>query len=399
MTTKILHVSDTHLGKSQYQSALRKDDFADSFDAAVAIAREESVDAVIHTGDLFNHPMVNTPSMIRCLDAVSSLDGIPFYAIIGNHERKREAQWMDIIQRIQTADRLNTAATVVTDENGENPVSLYGIDAVRSPLWDTMDFTLEEPGDGHVSILCMHELFQPLVPEERGAEYDLAETIDRFNFKPDALALGDYHSTVARTIDGVDAFYPGATERCSVEETSAPCVYVLEIENGEIDRRTRTIESAGIPDTPREFLIVPVEFSAGHSVRHVERRLDEEVGPHADVTESIVYITLLGEDVPVTTRDVYELLEERGCAVPYVVDKRVVDVDLDISVEDTDGRDVERMVDEAVASLDLDPLTEQAESLVRDKSVNEKSLRTRMNARIAEAQEEAFGKATIERRT
>ena len=103
--TQILHISDTHLDKRQYGNDLRRADFADAFDASVDIAINEDVDAVIHTGDLFDDPTPSVPAVNRCLDTIGRLEdaGIPFLAIVGNHERKREEQWMDIIKRFGEA--------------------------------------------------------------------------------------------------------------------------------------------------------------------------------------------------------------------------------------------------------------------------------------------------------
>ncbi|KPN31961.1 DNA double-strand break repair protein Mre11 [Halolamina pelagica] len=133
--TKILHVSDTHFGLRQYRNKVRRFDFADAFDAAVDIAIDEEVEAVVHTGDLFDDPSPNIPTVNRCLDAVSRLDSedIPFLAIVGNHERKRDEQWMDIVKRFGNTERLSPSPTRVSEAEGKNPVNVFGFDAVRNP--------------------------------------------------------------------------------------------------------------------------------------------------------------------------------------------------------------------------------------------------------------------------
>jgi len=396
MTTKILHVSDTHLGRRQYQSDVRREDFADSFEAAIAIAINEDVDAVTHGGDLFDDPIPNLPTVNRCVDIVSKLSeaDIPFYGIVGNHERKLDDQWLDLINRVDNTQRLTQSPTVLNDE-----VALYGIDAVRSPAWDTADFTLEEPEDEDlVTLLWMHELFQPFVPEHRGDPYDLAETIDRFNFKPDAIALGDYHAKCQDRVNDVLAFYPGSTERCKVNETGKRGVYIIEIEDGDIALRFRTIADADTTvDAPRDFLVVNVEFGTGDGISRVQQRINEELGDD-DITEMCVVVTLLGEDVPVTTREVYEYLKDQGAAVSHVTDDRTVDVDIDVDVETRDAEDIDSMVDDAVSDLDIDAAVTDAEELVRDRDVNASDIRTLVNNRIAEIQDEQFDEVTIERR-
>jgi DNA repair exonuclease SbcCD nuclease subunit len=398
--TKILHVSDTHLGLRQYRSNVRRSDFADAFDAAVDIAIDEDVDAVIHTGDLFDDPSPNVPTVNRCLDAVSRLESedIPFLAIVGNHERKRDEQWMDIIKRFGNTVRLSASPTLVAEEGGTNPVNVFGFDAVRNPAWDSYDFSLEEPEDEDAAnLLCMHELFEPLVPPHRGDPYHLDEFLDRLNFLPDGLALGDFHSTCNTDVNGVKAFYPGATERTKVSESSAPCVYVLEVSDGDIQLRTRTIESAGRENVPRDFLVVNVEFEEGHGIEHVERRIDEEAGGE-DIAEKVVAVRLRGVDVPVTTNDVYSLLSQREVPVPNVDDKRQVDADFDFNFDEEDTDDIDQMIEEQLSDLSLSPLSAEAEDLVRDDSIDDDDIRTEMNHRIRAAQEAEFGEATLEER-
>ena len=398
--TKILHVSDTHLGNRQYRSNTRRSDFADAFDATVDIAIDEDVDAVVHTGDLFDDPSPNVPTVNRCLDAVSRLESedIPFLAIVGNHERKRDEQWMDIVKRFGNTVRLSASPTLVAEEGGANPVNVFGFDAVRKPAWDSYDFSLEEPEDEDaVNLLCMHELFEPLVPPHKGEPYHLDEFLDRLNFLPDGLALGDFHSTCNTEVNGVKAFYPGATERTKVSESSAPCVYVLEIADRDIQLRTRTIESAGRDNVPRDFLVVNVEFEEGHGIDHVERRIDEEAGGE-DIAEKVVVVRLRGVDVPVTTNDVYSLLSQREVPVPNVDDRRQVDGDFDFEFDEEDIDDIDEMIEEQLSDLTLSSLSAEAEDLVRDESIDGGDIRTEMNHRIRAAQEEEFGEATLEER-
>jgi exonuclease SbcD len=401
--TKILHVSDTHLGNRQYRSDIRKRDFANGFDAAIDIALDERVDAVIHTGDLFDDPSPNVPTVNRCLDTIRRLADaeIPFHAIVGNHERKREEQWMDIVKRFGNTTRLTRTPTVVTDDDGNDPVSLYGIDAIRAPAWENADFTLDSCPDGHVSILCMHELLEPLVPPYRGDPYDIETAVlDRLNFLPDGLALGDYHSTTQVEKRGVKAFYPGATERCTVAETGNPSVYVLEVEDSDLSLRTRTIESTDRENVPRDFLVVPVEFEDGHGIEFVNERLHEEAGTD-DLTEKVVVVRLRGADVPVSASDVYDLLAGR-VAVSRVDDKRVVEAEFDFEFDEDDGEnDIGQMLDESVSELDLSPLTAEADDLVRSPEWEEagtEDIREEMNARIRAAQNDRFDEATIEER-
>jgi DNA repair exonuclease SbcCD nuclease subunit len=130
--TKILHLSDTHLGNRQYGSDTRRDDFTRAFDAAIDRALDENVDAVIHTGDLFHRRTPSLPIVTDYIEILRKLadEDIPFYGIVGNHDRKMDQQWLDLIRETGTAKRLDQTPTMVNDD-----VALYGIDAVTKPAW------------------------------------------------------------------------------------------------------------------------------------------------------------------------------------------------------------------------------------------------------------------------
>lgn len=359
--TRILHISDTHLGNRQYGEDTRREDFADAFEAAVDLAIDEQVDAVIHTGDLFDDPQPGVPDVNRCLDVLAKLNDaeIPFHGIVGNHERKLDEQWLDLIGRFDLVHHLDETPTLINDD-----VAIYGIDAIRAPSWDTYDFTLEEPSDPNcVSIVCMHHLFEELIPPEQ-ANYELVEVINRLNFTPTAIALGDYHGYTEDTVAGVKAFYPGSTERCSTRESAPRGVLLLDVEDGELEIRRRTLETP-TGEAPREFLTVPVQFGEQDGVSLVDQRLDEALGPDETVDGKVVVVQLHGDDTRVSQRDVYELVESRGAAVVHVQDKRRASVDLELEDSAADVADIQSLVDETISELDLQPTSSRIEEVIR----------------------------------
>ncbi|WP_311170890.1 metallophosphoesterase [Halobellus sp. ZY16] len=72
-TTKLLHLSDTHLGNRQYRSDTRRDDFTRAFETAIDRALQENVDAVIHTGDLFHRRTPSLPIVTDCIEILRKL--------------------------------------------------------------------------------------------------------------------------------------------------------------------------------------------------------------------------------------------------------------------------------------------------------------------------------------
>jgi DNA repair exonuclease SbcCD nuclease subunit len=381
MSTRLLHVSDTHLGNRQYGSDLRRNDFADAFEQAIEYAIEQDVHAVIHTGDLFDSRDPSLPDLNRCIDILQPLDsaGIPFYGIVGNHERKMDDQYLDLIEKTDAAERLTKRPTQVTDE-----VTLYGIDAVTKPAWHAESFDLEEPTEDTFTILCMHQLLEPPVPEIF-AEHPLDDVLERVNIDLDAIALGDYHETVGTVEDGTKVWYAGSTERCAKDELEPRTVSLLEIDSGELTRRERELDT-------RDFLAIDVTFAEGDDHSYVEDVIDRH-----DVADKVVSITLDGESTAVTSRDVREAVINRDAAVCRVDDLRG-GPDIDLSEGPSgDIESADRLIEEKLGEQNLSEIALEVEERVRTGNVARSGFDDEVAELLKEAQDEAFdGQATAE---
>jgi len=380
--TKILHISDTHLGYRQYGSDTRQDDFMQGFESAVDRALEENVDAVIHTGDLFHRRTPSLPIVTDCIEILRQLadEGIPFYGIVGNHDRKMDQQWLDLIRETGTAERLDQSPTMVNDD-----VALYGIDAVTKPAWHAADFTLEDPSNPDAfRLLGMHQLFEPLVPEFF-ADHDLTEVLDRVGIEIDALALGDYHQTESALIDGVPAWYAGSTERCGNDEIEPRTVSLLEITDGDLERRELELDT-------REFESIRIEFDDDDS--HGFAR--DELNRH-QLDEKVAIVTLTGERTPVTSSDVYDMTMDMGAAVCDIDDDRGRrQLDLDGGPQG-EIQSADKLIEEKLADQNLSDIATEIEARVRtDDDLVQTAIDKTMEKRIKDAQAEAFDERDAE---
>lgn len=377
MTATLLHISDTHLGKRQYGSDTRREDFARAFQKAVDIAVEEEVDAVIHSGDLFDSRSPPLGELKRCINITNKLDdaGIPFRAIVGNHDRKRSDQWLDIVEQTGTAQRLDKEPEVIGD------VALYGIDSLRRTEWGTEDFSLTPPDNDLVTILCMHQLLTPLAPDDIG--YETVETVlDCVNIDLDGLALGDLHEPEEAVIDGTETWYAGSTERTKKSKADKPrTVCLLEIEDDEIRREYRELDV-------REFERIFIEFSEDDSFEHVE-----EVVTGKDVTEKVVAVELNGERTSVSSRDVRSIVLDHGAAVCDVADNRgrVYETDeVENSTGDVPSKD--EIIDEYLDDEDLSEVALEIESMVQSADGDSKFHET-VEQRVEDEQADVFDDA------
>lgn len=341
--TRILHVSDTHLGNRQYSSDIRKEDFAKAFEQAIDVAIENDVDAVVHTGDLFDDPVPSLPTVMRAADALKPLEerGIPFYGIVGNHERKNDEQWLDLLRRTSAAARLGKTPTMVGD------VALYGMDAVRPSVWDNIDFELDEaPDEAAWTILCMHELLSPMV-SGMGRVYPASDVIDRVGIDLDGLALGDLHQPKSAVVDGTDVWYASATERGGKDQEETGVVQLLEIDESGIQRRQIELET-------RPFSVFEIAFGEEDGARHARDVLDR----HA-LDGAVAKIELSGDRAAVTANEVSQMAREAGAVVVSVDDNRGrVDLDVEsidaMSLQGLDGAIEEQLAEEDLSTVALD---------------------------------------------
>lgn len=374
--TEILHLSDTHLGNRQYASDTRREDFTRAFEKAINYALENKVDAVIHTGDLFHRRTPSLPIVTDCINVLRNLEdkNIPFYGIVGNHDRKMDRQWLDLIRETGTAERLDRTPTMV---NGN--VAIYGIDAVTKPGWHAADFTLEEPPVSDAfRLLCMHQLFEPLVPTFY-ADHELAEVLERVNIDIDGLALGDYHKTESTFVDGIPAWYAGSTERCAADEIDPRTVSLLKIEDRDLERRQLELDT-------RDFVSIRIQFEEGDSHQYVRDELDRH-----QLEAKVAIINLTGERTPVTSSDVYKIAIEKGAAVSRVDDNRGRR-QLDVG-EGPKGKiqSSDKLIEEKLAEENLSEISTTIEERLRtDGDLAQSHIDDTVESMIEEAQEEAF---------
>ncbi|ELZ41456.1 DNA double-strand break repair protein mre11 [Halorubrum californiense DSM 19288] len=317
---------------------------------------------------------------MRAADALKPLEehGIPFYGIVGNHERKNDEQWLDLLRRTSAAARLGKEPTMV----GE--VALYGIDAVRPSVWDNIDLELEEPpAEAAWTILCMHELLTPLV-HGMGRVYPASEVIDRAGIELNGLALGDLHQPASSVVDGTDVWYASATERGGKDQEETGVVQLLDIDNSGIHRRQIELET-------RPFEVFEITFGEDDGATHARDVLERH-----DLEGAVAKIELSGDRAAVTANEVTQMAREAGAAVVSVDDNRGrVDLDVEsieaMSLQGLDGAIEEKLADEdfSTVALDVDQQVRKADEL--DTNVNR--VADTFGESLRDAQREAFDDA------
>jgi exonuclease SbcD len=337
--TRILHTGDTHLGYRQYHRQARREDFLAAFDQVVTDAVADGVDAVVHAGDLFHDrqpALEDIMGAMRVLRRLADAD-VPFLAIVGNHEAKRDRQWLDLFESMGLATRLGNDPVTVGD------VDLYGLDFVPRSRRDTLDYAFE-PGNAEYAALVSHGLFAPFEHGDWDARELLAESPVPF----DAVLLGDDHDPKTRQVEEPDETwltYCGSTERTSAAEREERGYNLVAFEDGRgVDIRRR-----GLPT--REFVFVSVDLSESEGTGRVRERIDQY-----DVEDAVVVVEITGDGGEVLPANVEAFADDRGAFVTRVTDRRdrPEETEIDVSFADPDDAVAERITELGLSSAARD---------------------------------------------
>jgi exonuclease SbcD len=330
--TRLLHTGDTHLGYRQYNEPARRRDFLEAFQQVIDDAIEADVDAVVHAGDLFHDRRPELVDLMGTVDVLRDLAeaDIPFLAVVGNHETKREAQWLDLLSSLGYAERLDGTPRVVGD------LALYGLDFVPRSRRADLDYAFAAHDADHAALVT-HGLFQPF---DHG-DWDAAEVLAEADVDFDAMLLGDNHAPGRERLrtDGTDAWvtYCGSTERASADEREDRGYNLVSFEGPGADGVAITRRS--LPT--REFAFIDVELADGEGVERVNERVTQY-----ELDGTVAIVTVTGEGERVAPARVEERLREQGALVARVNDRRefeTPDEDVEVSFADPDEAVRERV--------------------------------------------------------
>ena len=368
--TRVIHTGDTHIGYSQYHSPVRRQDFLDAFEAVVDDAVDGGVDAVVHAGDLFHDRRPDLQDLMGTISVLRRLNdaGIPFLAVVGNHESTRGGQWLDLFERLGLATRLGDEPVVVGD------TAFYGLDHVPVSRRDDLDYAFADH-DADYAALVAHGPFEPF----GYADWDTETVLTESDIAFDAMLLGDNHTPDTAEVADTWVTYPGSTERASASEREGRgynlVVFDADAAGGDdrVEIRRRALDT-------RPFVFVSVELREGEG----EPRVRERVREH-DLAEAVVHVEITGEGDPVTPAAVEEFASDEGALVARVTDRREVDADGEVDVSFADPEDAVR---DRLDEMALSTAARDVERAVREDGVPDANVRETVKRRIEERLDE-----------
>jgi exonuclease SbcD len=228
------HISDTHLGLTQYGLEERESDIYSAFNEAVDTSITDHVDFVIFAGDIFHVPTPSGTAIIQMANALRRLkeSGIDSFFVLGEHDisRIRSTPIPYVYHNLKFSTYIGDGKPLV-----HKGVLLAGFDKIRkaeiasfAEKFATLDRAARDH-NGH-KVLVMHQGIAEV--NKFASELSSADLPRNFSY----YAMGHLHDKFEKRFPHLDGplVYPGSIEMTTSEG-------IKETEKGfyEVDISTR----------------------------------------------------------------------------------------------------------------------------------------------------------------
>lgn len=285
---KIIHCSDVHLDSrmesnlTAAQARERNAEICTTFGRLVGYAVQQSVDAVLIAGDLFDTQRVSAATADFVLDRIRSAAGVTFYYLRGNHdESKNVFAGMELPENFRTFGEEWTSYRM-------NDVVITGLELSRENWADMYHSLSLNPEDinivmlhGQVSTKPGEELIALPLLKNRGIDY---------------LALGHIHSYQKEQLDTDGSWcYCGCLEGRGFDECGEKGFVLLDVQ----DRR---VKMEFVPFAYRTLHEASVDITGLTTVTQLRQAMEQaSAGVSSD---SLVKFTFTGTYTLETQKDI-----------------------------------------------------------------------------------------------
>lgn len=287
---KFIHVTDTHLGKSESRIKEREQDFYNSFRQVVDRAIREKVDFVVHSGDLFDSARPPTRTLVFAVQQFSRLKeaGIPCFIAAGSHDIGVEDTMISVFEELGFLKNLSSRRYYSIDGNdivldGEtiNNTFICGIAGRRANI-ERIYEKLKPAKHEKYNIFLFHHIISDI--SEKFSDITTSMLPKGFNY----YAGGHWHGFFQTKYNEGTVVYPGSTDYNDLNEMeSDPNKYfcLVTVENNQTD-----IEKIRIDTRPILSLTINCN---GVDASEVSKKIISEIPP--DGKEKILIIKMNGK--------------------------------------------------------------------------------------------------------
>jgi DNA repair exonuclease SbcCD nuclease subunit len=231
MRIKLAIIADTHLDYSQWGHASRRKDFLYALSHTVDQMIAARVNAILHTGDLFNSNRPSSESVIGLQAIHERLIGAKtfMYVVPGNHDYTVPS-WLELL-------RPSDVGGIQQIDNGRCvTVGDVVIKGYESMSRDQLVQRFADADMKGVDCLALHMLVKEYIGYPPPNALSVQDIPNGFQL----VALGDIHVHDIRTRPcGGYIGYPGSTELCSTSEADEKFWLEVDFEDRKIKQMTK----------------------------------------------------------------------------------------------------------------------------------------------------------------
>jgi DNA repair protein SbcD/Mre11 len=311
------HISDTHLGLTQYGLQEREDDVYSAFNESVDVSIKDHVDFVIFAGDIFHVPNPTGTAILQMANALKRLkqNNIDSFFVLGEHDisRIRSAPIPYVYHNLEFSRYVGQGKPFVYKD-----VLIAGFDKIRRgempqflDKFSELDKTASQHS-GH-KILVMHQG----IAEVNQFAGELASTDLPKNFT--YYAMGHLHDRFLRQFSHLSGpiAYPGSIEMTTSEgiKETQKGFYIVDISTSEAKPNWIKLDT-------RPQLSERVEFEKlSESISKILEKISTlakkpivELKIHGKEIESEIIQAQIARLAPHTLHYTWKILQEDGAS-------------------------------------------------------------------------------------
>lgn len=330
-SVKILHCADVHLGAIGSflgeNANQRRFETLLTFEKIVETAKENQVDFLLISGDLFNSNEIDSQIVDGFFAAISSIGDIKIVYCAGNHDPLNSLSPFKNRDLPQNLFILGTENECIPFE--EKGVRIYGRSFEDSSLLGENQFSLSVPSDDIINIMVLHgELKSDLNSSYNAITPEFVKTS-----KMDYIALGHVHKKSGVLKLGNTSFaYPGCPEGHGFDELDEKGVYMGNVYKNRV-------ELDFLPVSKRRFIEEYIDVSlcenSAQMTTEILYRLKSKYGENYAVNlYKIVLTGEVSEGIKISTD---EILSRLNAELYYakLKDKTEIKIDTELLAKET----------------------------------------------------------------
>lgn len=218
---KLLIFGDTHLGRRNFKIKEREKDFEKSFTQVINYALNNEIQAVIHTGDLFD---IGMPSINTILFAVKELKRlkrkkVPFFIIAGSHDISVSGSFLKVLDKLDLLINLSDKKYYKTGDEGIilegeewNGLFVSGLYSKNAQINEVLELLKPEFPKKAFKVFVFHHIIDDINP--------LFSSVKKSCLPKgfDLYISGHWHEFYKTRFNNKFLLYPGSTESCDLRE-------------------------------------------------------------------------------------------------------------------------------------------------------------------------------------